>query len=172
MVSRMNAELSNNLGNLAQRTLSQIAKNCDAKVPQPGAFEDVDKILLEKAGQALLTSVRAEFDKLQFHRAIEEIITVSSAANVYIDEQAPWTLKKTNPERMATVLYVLAEVIRNLALIMQPFTPQASQKMLDQVAVAAGARDLSFMGGRHALKAGTSLPKPEGAFPRYVEAAA
>lgn len=170
MVTRINAELANNLGNLVQRTLSMINKNCDAKVPQPGILEDADKALLARAGQAMLIAVRGEFEKMQFSRAIEEFISVSHAANLYIDEQAPWTLKKTNPPRMATVLYVLAEVIRNLGLIIQPFTPVAAQKILDQVAVAADARDFSFIGEAHALKAGTALPAPSGVFPRIVDA--
>ena len=171
MTNRINAELSNNLGNLVQRTLSMIAKNCEGKVPTPGILEDVDKALLQKAGQEMLVQVRGEFEKLQFSKAIEEFISVSHAANLYIDEQAPWTLKKTNPARMATVLYVLAEVIRNLGLIIQPFTPTAAQKILDQVAVGANERDFTFIGEAHALKAGTPLPAPSGAFPRIVDEA-
>ncbi|MCE9507176.1 MAG: methionine--tRNA ligase [Alphaproteobacteria bacterium] len=169
MTARINAELANNLGNLVQRTLSMINKNCDAKVPQPGILEDADKDLLQKAGQAMLIAVRGEFEKMQFSRAIEEFISVSHAANMYIDEQAPWTLKKTDPARMATVLYVLAEVIRNLGLIIQPFVPNAAQKIMDQVAVPAHERDFSFIGEAHALKAGTPLPAPAGVFPRIVD---
>jgi methionyl-tRNA synthetase len=169
LVTRINAELANNLGNLVQRTLSMINKNCDAKVPQPGILEDADKDLLQKAGQAMLIAVRGEFEKMQFSRAIEEFISVSHAANMYIDEQAPWTLKKTDPARMATVLYVLAEVIRNLGLIIQPFVPNAAQKIMDQVAVPAHERDFSFIGEAHALKAGTALPTPAGVFPRIVD---
>jgi len=169
MTSRINAELANNLGNLVQRTLSMIGKNCEAKVPQPGLLEDVDKALLMKAGQAMLIAVRGEFEKMQFSRAIEEFISVAHAANMYIDEQAPWALKKTDPPRMATVLYVLAEVIRNLGLIIQPFTPVAAQKILDQVAVPEQMRDFGFIGEAHALKAGTPLPAPSGVFPRIVE---
>ena len=169
MTNRINAELANNFGNLVQRTLSMINKNCDAKVPQPGILEDADKALLGRAGQAMLIAVRSEFEKMQFSRAIEEFISVSHAANLYIDAQAPWKLKKTNPDRMATVLYVLAEVIRNLGLIIQPFTPDAAQKILDQVAAGAEERDFSFIGEAYALKAGTLLPKPEGVFPRVVD---
>jgi len=170
-VNRINAELANNLGNLVQRTLSMINKNCEGKVPSPGVLEDADKELLQKAGQEMLVQVRGEFEKMQFSKAIEEFITVSHAANLYIDAQAPWTLKKTNPARMATVLYVLAEVIRNLGLIIQPFTPMAAQKMLDQVAVAANERDFSFIGEKYALKAGTPLPAPSGVFPRILDEA-
>lgn len=171
MTNRINAELANNMGNLAQRTLSQIAKNCGGQVPAPGILEDVDKALLQKAGQQMLVEVRDQFEKMQFSKAIEEFVTVAHAANLYIDEQAPWALKKTDPARMATVLYVLAEVIRNLGLILQPFTPAAAQKLLDQVAVPEGERSFAFIGEMHALKAGTPLPAPAGVFPRIVEAA-
>lgn len=172
MVMRSNAELANNIGNLTQRTLSQIAKNCDGKVPQPGILEDADKELLEKCGQTMLVAVRGEFEKLQFSRAIEEIVQAANAANLYIDAQAPWTLKKTDQARMQTVLYVLAEAIRNIGLILQPFTPSASAKMLDQVAVLESERDFVHIGAAHALKPGTALPAPSGVFPRYVEEAA
>jgi methionyl-tRNA synthetase len=172
MVTRINADLANNLGNLVQRTLSMIAKNCDGVLPVPGLLEDADKALLEKAGQALLMSLRGEIEKLHFSKAIEEIIGVAMAANLYIDAQAPWTLKKTDLPRMGTVLYVLAETIRNIGIAMQPFTPDAAAKILDQVAVAADARDFSFMGAAHALKGGTALPAPQGVFPRIVEEAA
>jgi len=99
--------------------------------------------------------------------AAEEVVQVANAANLYIDAQAPWTLKKTNVERMQTVLYVLAEVIRNIGLILQPFTPKAANKILDQVAVAANAREFSYIGSPHALQPGTALPAPQGVFPRY-----
>jgi len=169
MTARINAELANNMGNLVQRTLSQINKNCEAKVPQPGILEDVDHALLNHAGQEMLVAVRGEFEKLQFSRALEEIVRVANAANAYIDEQAPWTLKKTDPARMQTVLYVLAETIRNLGLILQPFVPVAANRILDQVAVAASARDFAHIGSQHALQPGTELPKPEGVFPRIVD---
>jgi methionyl-tRNA synthetase len=150
------------MGNLVQRTLSQINKNCDAKVPNPGILEDVDHELLNHAGQEMLIAVRGEFEKMQFSRALEAIVHVAHLANAYIDEQAPWTLKKTNPARMATVLYVLAETIRNLGLILQPFVPVAANKILDQ-------RDFTFIGAQHALTMGTELPKPEGIFPRIMD---
>jgi methionyl-tRNA synthetase len=138
-------------------------------VPDPGILGDVDHTLLNHAGQEMLIAVRNEFEKMQFSRALEAIIHVANLANAYIDEQAPWTLKKTNPERMKTVLYVLAETIRSLGLILQPVVPIAANKILDQVAVAADARDFSFIGAQHALVKGTALPKPEGVFPRLVD---
>ena len=169
MTARVNAELANNIGNLVQRTLSQINKNCEGKVPTPGILEDVDHALLKHVGQEMLIAVRGEFEKLQFSRALEEIVRAANAANAYIDEQAPWTLKKTDTARMQTVLYVLAEAIRNLGIILQPFVPVAANKILDQVAVAADAREFVFIGAQHALQPGTELPKPEGVFPRIVD---
>lgn len=171
-VNRLNAELANNIGNLSQRTLSQIAKNCEGRVPQPGILEDVDRELLDKAGQAMLLAVRNEMDKLQFSRALEEIVHVATAANIYIDEQAPWTLKKTDLARMNTVLYVLAEVIRNLGLILQPVVPAAASRLLDQVGVLDDKRHFDHIGAQHALTPGNVLPAPSGVFPRIMEEAA
>lgn len=169
---RINTELANTIGNLCQRTLSQIAKNCEGKVPQAGVLEDADHELLKQCGQDMLLAVRSEFDRLQFSKAIEVIVQAANAANIYIDAQAPWTLKKTDVTRMQTVLYVLAEAIRNIAIVLQPFCPDAAGRMLDQLAVAADARDFAHIGALHSLKPGIELPAPSGVFPRIVEAAA
>jgi methionyl-tRNA synthetase len=95
---------------------------------------------------------------------------VVSAGNRYIDEQAPWALRKTAPERMATVLCTLLELIRQLAIVMQPVVPDSAGRMLDQLSVPAHARDFAHFGTDHKLTPGTRLPKPEPIFPRYVEA--
>lgn len=166
IVGRINGDLANNLGNLCQRTLSQIAKNCEGKVPQTGAFTDADKELLDQAYN-ILPQMRAQFDDLAFSKALEIIWRVVDAANIYIDHQAPWKLKKDDPTRMATVLYVLAEVIRVLGIVVQPFVPQSAVKILDQVAVAEKERGFGSIDRK--LVAGTALPAPQGVFPRYVE---
>jgi methionyl-tRNA synthetase len=171
MVHRMNGDLANDFGNLAQRVLSMVNKNCDAKVPVPGAFTDADKKLLG-AAHDLLPKVRALFLEQSFHRALEAIWQVIGDGNRYVDEQAPWGLKKTDPARMATVLYVLAETVRHLAILVQPIMPDSMARMLDQLAVPADARTFASLGQGGALKAGTPLPKPEGIFPRFVEEAA
>lgn len=168
MVNRMNGELANDFGNLAQRVLSMTAKNCGGQVPTPGDFTDDDQALLG-AAEELLQKVRAAMDVQAFHEALEVIWVVIRAANAYVDHQAPWKLKKEDPPRMETVLYVLAETIRRLALLTQPYMPESSNKMLDQLAIAEGARDFAHFGGDHALLAGTALPKPQGVFPRFVE---
>lgn len=165
-ISRINADLANGFGNLAQRTLSMIAKNCDGKVP---AFSDLtadDKGLLAEAQGTLLASIRREFDRFAFHKGLEQFSKTVNAANAYIDVQAPWTLKKTDTKRMETVLYVLAETIRCLAIIMQSVTPTSAAKMLDQVAAPMDKRGYEHISAEHALTPGTPLPAPEGVFPR------
>lgn len=168
MVGRMNNDLANDYGNLAQRVLSMIHKNCDAQVPRPGELTDDDRALLDAAGRVLGT-VRQHMDRQAYHEALEAIWQVVRAANGYVDRQAPWVLRKTDKERMATVLWVLAETIRYLAVLTQPFMPDASARLLDQLAVGEGERGFDRLAPEHALAPGTPLPKPQGVFPRYVE---
>ena len=168
MVSRINSDLANDIGNLAQRSLSMIAKNCDGVIPTPGAFTDDDNALLSSA-HAVLDDVRSQFDQQAFHRGLETLWKVVGDANRYVDAQAPWALRKTDPDRMATVLYVLAETIRHLGLLIQPIMPDAAARMLDQLEIAPDARSFSHLGPDHALVAGTELPKPAPVFPRYVD---
>jgi methionyl-tRNA synthetase len=169
MVRRINSELANGIGNLAQRSLSMINKNCGAKVPARGTLAGADFKLLESA-RNLLPQVRQELDVQAFHKALDHIWTVIGDADRYVDEQAPWGLKKTNPARMETVLYTLAETLRYLAILLQPFMPDAMGKLLDQLAVPADQHTFAQLTDAFALKSGTPLPAPEGLFPRYVEA--
>ena len=166
MVTRINAELANAFGNLAQRFLSFIGKNLDGVLPEPGALTPEDKALLSSC-HALLGQTRESFDRQALSDALEAIWVVIRAANAYVDVQAPWALKKTDPARMNTVLYVLAECVRHLAILMQPFTPTAAAKLLDLLAVPETARTFAHLGEGHALKGGTTLPTPTGIFPRY-----
>ena len=168
MVTRMNSELANDYGNLAQRVLSMIAKNCDAKVPEPAALTEADEGLLASA-RKLMDRVRGAIDVQAFHEALEAIWAVVRAANVYVDAQAPWKLAKEDPGRMATVLYVLAETIRHLALLTQPYMPSASATLLDQLSVPENKRTFASWGPDHALVPGTALPAPEGVFPRFQD---
>ncbi|TNE29319.1 MAG: methionine--tRNA ligase [Alphaproteobacteria bacterium] len=169
MVGRMNSDLANNLGNLAQRSLSMIAKNCDGKVPVAGDFTVEDSALLKSCGTELLESLRKELDGQMFHKALETVWRVLNDANAYIDAQAPWTLKKTDPARMATVLYVVAETVRNIGILLQPVMPESTEKLLDLLALTESERSFAFIGTDHALKTGAELPTPQGVFPRYVE---
>ena len=164
--TRMNIELANDLGNLAQRSLSLIARNCDARLPARGPATDDDAGLLAGA-EALPAILRARLERQAFHEALEEIWKVIRAANAYIDRQAPWALRKTDPARMAEVLRVLADTLRAMATVLQPFMPDAMARMLDQLGVPPDPRTLAALA--HPLADGTPLPAPEGVFPRLVE---
>jgi len=168
MVGRINGDLANDFGNLAQRVLSFVNKNAGAKVPEPAGFTAADEALLA-AARGLLPALRSEFAEQGFHRALEALWQVVGDANRYVDTEAPWSLRKTDPARMNTVLYVLAEVIRHLAILAQPVMPAAMAKLLDQLAVPGDKRDFAALAAP--LPPGTVLPRPEGIFPRYVEGA-
>jgi methionyl-tRNA synthetase len=169
LISRTNAELANGIGNLAQRTLSFIAKNAGGVVPARGNLHEADHALLETAS-ALPEKVRGAVNRLAFHEALDEVFKVIRAADAYIDHQAPWTLKKTDTARMNTVLFMLTSILRTIAILLQPFMPESMAKLLDQLGVAEGAR--GFIELEAPLAEGTPLPAPMGIFPRFVEAAA
>lgn len=168
IVNRTNADLANDLGNLAQRSLSMIAKNCEGRVPQPGALSQQDKELLDQTETAL-TQARAAMNEQAIHTALAAVFSVISKANRYFAGQEPWALKKTDPDRMATVLYVTAETIRRVGILCRAFIPQSADKLLDLLAIAPDARDFANLTMDDALVAGGELPKPEPVFPRYVE---
>jgi methionyl-tRNA synthetase len=167
VVGRLNGDLANDFGNLAQRVLVMINRNCEACVPEPGAFSAADRGLLD-AAHGLLETVRQHVSEQGFHLALEAIWRVVGEANRYVDEQAPWALSRSDPARMRTVLYTLAETIRLLAILAQPFVPGAAGKLLDQLAVPEAARRFAALADAP-LVPGTRLPKPEGVFPRFVE---
>lgn len=168
IVNRINADLANDLGNLAQRSLSMIAKNCGGVFPAPAAFTDADKEILGRA-DGLLEKVRALMDRFAIHRALEEIWSVVADTNRYFAGEEPWALKKSDPERMGTVLYVTAEIVRQIAILAQPVMPEACGRLLDQLSVDAKARDFASLGESGRIKPGLPLSRPEGVFPRYVE---
>ena len=168
MIGRINSDLANDYGNLAQRVLSMINKNCGGELPEYGKFTSADKSLMNE-GLRLYGSLQNDFNKQAFSKALEVIWAVVSKANLYVDGQAPWALKKTDPKRMGTVLFALAETIRHLAILTQPFMPDSSARLLDQLAVPKDHRTFAFLGPDYMLIPGTRLPKPEGLFPRYQE---
>jgi methionyl-tRNA synthetase len=166
LVTRMNVELANDLGNLAQRSLSLIARNCAGGLPARGPLTEADAGLRE-AAEALPELLRERLDRQAFHEALEEAWKVIRAANAYIDHQAPWALRQTDAVRMGAVLRVLADVLRIVATVLQPFMPGAMARMLDQLGVPATARALADLA--MPLPEGIALPAPEGVFPRFVE---
>ncbi len=169
LIGRMNNELANDLGNLAQRSLSLVARNCEGKLPGSGAVTE-DDAGMRDAAAALPDLLRHCMDQQTFHEALEEVWKVVRAANGYIDRQAPWALARTDKARMGAVLRVLADAIRVIATVLQPFMPGSMARMLDQLGVPADARSLADLATP--LADGVALPAPKGVFPRYVEPAA
>jgi len=168
IVNRTNADLANDLGNLAQRSLSMIAKNCEGRVPQRGVVTEADRAILDQA-RAALDTARKAMDEQAIHQALAAIFAVVAEANRYFAGQEPWALRKSDPARMATVLWTTAETLRRVGIMCQPYIPQSAAKLLDLLAVPADARGFAHVEDAHALKAGTELPAPQGIFPRYVE---
>jgi methionyl-tRNA synthetase len=169
IISRINVDLANDLGNLAQRTLSLIARNCGGQLPALGTPTEDDAALLQAAA-ALPDLMRTHIDRQTFHDGLEEAWKVIRAANGYIDRQAPWALNKTDKARMGEVLRTLVDTIRTVATLLQPFMPTAMGRMLDQLGVPPGER--AFAALATPLTDGQKLPPPQGVFPRYVEPAA
>jgi methionyl-tRNA synthetase len=168
IVARTNADLANDLGNLAQRSLSMIAKQYEGVLPEPGAFSDNDRAILAQA-DGMIELARAAMSTQQIHQWLNAVWAVVAEANRYFAGEAPWALAKTDPPRQRTVLYVTAEVVRQIAILAQPAMPQSSAKLLDSLGISAQARDFAALGGANRIKAGTKLPAPTPVFPRYIE---
>lgn len=167
IATRINADLANGIGNLASRSLSMIAKNCEGKVPTPGPLTEADKAMLATA-DAMIATCRAEMAEQAIHKAVAAIIGTVNEADRYFAAQEPWVLRKTDVPRMETVLYVTAEVVRQIAILFQPIMPASAEKLLDLVAAAADKRDFAALGEAGRLVPGTELPAPAPVFPRYV----
>ena len=168
IVNRVNSDLANDLGNLAQRSLSMIGKNCEAKVPVCGELSDEDKEILAQV-DGLLEVSRKAMETQAVHQYVGSVFACVSETNRYFASQEPWALKKSDPARMNTVLYLTAEIIRQVAILSQAVMPTSAGKLLDLLAVAEDKRSFAQLGEAGRLQAGTDLPKPSGVFPRYVE---
>jgi methionyl-tRNA synthetase len=169
IVQRINADLANDLGNLAQRSLSMVARNCEGRAPTRGALTEADQELLA-AAYKLPASGRDLMGEHAPHLVLHHIWDVVADANRYFAGEQPWTVRKTDQARMETILAVTLETLRVVGLMTQPFMPGASAKLLDLLAVPADARMFSFAdSGSFAVPAGTELPPPAPIFPRYVE---
>ncbi len=171
IVARINADLANDLGNLAQRSLSMIARNCGGVLPKPGPFSGTDEAILHSA-DGMIAAARAAMATQQLHQVLNAAWAVVADANRYFAGEAPWALAKTDAARMGTVLYVTAEVTRQIAILAQPFMPASCAKLLDLLGAPANERDFAVIGGSHRIAAGVKLPAPTPVFPRYVEAEA
>ena len=162
----INAKLSNDLGNLAYRTLSFAYKHCDKATPTPTDLNADDEEML-RAARDMLPSLRALADGCMLHKMTKELNVVVQQANRYIDTQAPWALKKTDEARMQTVLWVLMETLRIVGILQAPVTPTISTLLLDQIACPPKERTFAHLSPDYALQAGTPLPTPAIIVPRY-----
>jgi methionyl-tRNA synthetase len=169
IVNRINADLANDLGNLAQRSLTMISKQLAGVLPKPGAFSDNDKAILA-AADTMIGTAREHMKTQQLHQVLNAVWAVVADANRYFAGEAPWALAKTDPARQGTVLYVTAEVLRQVGILCLPFVPASAEKLLDLLGIPAGERGFDRLGSAdRRIAAGTQLPAPTPVFPRYVE---
>jgi methionyl-tRNA synthetase len=171
IVNRINADLANDLGNLAQRSLTMIARQLGGVLPKPGAFSDADKAILA-AADGMIGKARDAMRTQQLHQVLNAVWAVVADANRYFAGEAPWALAKTDPARQGTVLYVTAEVIRQVAILSAPFMPSSAGKLLDLLAIPSAERQFDQLGGARRIAAGAALPAPSPVFPRYVDSEA
>ncbi len=165
--NRINADLANGLGNLAQRSLSMIAKGFEGQVPAPGAFTETDTRLLGMA-DALYASCREAMNRQAIKTWLDAAWAVVAEADRYFTAEKPFD-KTLSIERKGTILYVAAEVVRQIALLAQPVMPEGAAKLLDLLAQAPEQRTFASLGEKGRLAAGLVLPAPAGVFPRYVD---
>ncbi|MEN9719047.1 MAG: hypothetical protein RIQ99_1925, partial [Pseudomonadota bacterium] len=169
IVTRTNAELANSFGNLAQRSLSMIFKNLDGQLRADLPPSEADQALLGEV-ETQVAAMVARFGELAFSDGLECWMRAVFACNQYVDDQAPWALRKTDPDRMAAVLMVLFRCVRSLAIAVRPVVPASADKLLDQMGIAAGARDFAALDHvtwlAELVASGFVLAQPFGVFPR------
>jgi methionyl-tRNA synthetase len=169
IVTRANAELANSFGNLAQRVLSMIFKNMDGNLRAGLPLSDADAALEAEVAESI-ADLRANFARLAFSDGLEAWIRAVFACNQYVDEQAPWVLRKFDAERMAAVLMTLFRCVRDLAIAVRPVVPQSADRLLDQMGIGPNARGFSALEDRGWFAAladsGFALEQPVGVFPR------
>jgi methionyl-tRNA synthetase len=167
--TRINADLANGLGNLAQRCLAMIGKGFEARVPAPGPFTAADRALLASA-DALDATCRQAMDRQAIKSWLDAVWAVIGEADRYFASERPFD-KALSGERKGTILYVAAEVVRQLAILVQPAMPASAARLLDQLGQPAERRAFGSLGAAGRLVPGTALPAPTGVFPRYVRPA-
>jgi methionyl-tRNA synthetase len=169
IVNRVNAELANSFGNLAQRTLSLIFKNCDGFLPAIRGHDPADNALFEIVGATVGKQLPESFDALAMSQGLECWIQTVFACNAYVDTQAPWALKKTDTERMETVLATLFICIAQLTIAVLPIIPESATKLLDQMGIPLDVRNFAAIGSHWYSPLAESdyrLMQPQGLFPR------
>jgi methionyl-tRNA synthetase len=168
IVTRINADLANDLGNLAQRSLAMIARNCAGRTPAPGPFTAADAAILA-AADAMYAKARSAMDRQAIKAYLDAVWAVVADANRYFAGEEPWAKRRTDFKRMETILYTTAEVVRQIAILAQPAVPTAAARLLDALGQGRDRRAFDALGPAGRLVPGTPLPAPTGVFPRYVE---
>ena len=163
LINRINADLSNDFGNLVQRVLSFVYKNCKGEIPKPDKFLEVDNIILNEIN-LIKDKVIKFMNAYMPTDALEEIWNIIRKSNTYVDSQAPWVLKNDNINRMNTVLYVLLILIKKIALLTQSFIPEGSDRILNQLSIPKEERGHEYFDKN--LDYNTSIIAPSGIYPR------
>ncbi|AFC70161.1 methionine--tRNA ligase [Rickettsia amblyommatis] len=169
LITRINSELSNKIGNLLQRTTSFVYKNNDAKVPllTQGVIDKIYELPILKTASKFVEQNILLMDKTEINKILENIINLAEEANIYIDSEAPWNLKKIDPDKTLEVLYALLEVLRYIAIMLLPFIPNAANKMLDQLGVNKEERLFKHLIRDYTLTAGSNILEPTIIFPKF-----
>lgn len=164
-IQRINVNLANELGNLCQRTLSMVHKNCNQQIPVRGTLTKEDEEILESAS-GLRERAALHVSNQALHRYADTMVAMVCDTNKYIDVMEPWALKKTDQNRMGTVLYVILEVLRHVAIVYQPIIPTSANKILDLLQVPQAERTFAHLKPEFSIQEGVAIPKPTGVFPR------
>ena len=169
LVLRNNSELANKIGNLLQRTSAFVYKHCQQRIPDIDILyiEEVYKAPLFKELLSMVDDNMVQMQSFQINKVLDNIIHITEKANIYIDKEAPWTLRQTDPKRMQEVLYVLMESLRYIAIMLQPFVPDSANKMLNQLNVPTTQRTFANLTREFALKPGAEILEPTPIFPRF-----
>ena len=164
LINRINSDLANSYGNLFQRVTSMIFKNCNEVIPiRPNDFQDEDLKLINSIRNSL-QNYRSLMDEQKFDQFLKNIWLVISDANKYVDNQAPWSLKKNDFQRMKVVLYTLIETIRQISIMLQPFIPNTSKSILDHIQIPLVQRDIKSI--ELFFDGGIKISTPKPLFPR------